>query len=76
MPRKARIDAPGAIHHIMARGIECRSIFRHDEDRDDFADWLNRILIETQTPCHAWVIMPNHFHLLLRTSTVAMNILK
>lgn len=73
MPRKARIDAPGAVHHIMARGIERRSIFRHDEDRDDFIDRLSRILTETQTPCYAWALIPNHFHLLLRTGTVSIS---
>jgi REP element-mobilizing transposase RayT len=73
MPRKARIDAPGAIHHIMARGIERRSIFRHDQDRNDFIDRISRILTETQTPCYAWALMPNHFHLLLRTGVVPIS---
>ena len=36
MPRKARIDAAGALHHIMARGIDRRSIFEDDTDRNDF----------------------------------------
>jgi len=33
MPRKARIDAPGALHHIIVRGIERRRIFSDDQDR-------------------------------------------
>jgi hypothetical protein len=33
MPRKARIDAPGALHHIIARGIERRAIFTDNDDR-------------------------------------------
>ncbi len=32
MPRKARIDAPGALHHVMVRGIERRKIFQDDKD--------------------------------------------
>ena len=40
MPRKARIDAPGALHHIIARGIDRRSIFEDDTDCKDF---LNRV---------------------------------
>jgi hypothetical protein len=40
MPRKARIDAPGALHHIIARGIERRAIFQNDNDRDKFLDRL------------------------------------
>jgi len=67
MPRRARIDAPGALHHIICRGIERREIFWGDSDREDFLMRLETILGETQTPCYAWVLMPNHFHLLLRT---------
>ena len=70
MPRKARIDAPGALHHIMARGIERCKVFRNDMDRNDFLGRLGHILVETQTPCYAWALIPNHFHLLLRTDSV------
>jgi len=38
MPRKARIDAPGALHHIIVRGIERREIFKDDADRIKFAN--------------------------------------
>ena len=65
MPRKARIDAPGALHHIMARGIEGRPIFRNDHDRKDFINRLANIIEETDTRCLAWALLPNHFHLLL-----------
>ena len=67
MPRQARIDAPGALHHVMCRGIERRKIFRDNQDRRDFVERLGRVLMETTTTCLAWVLMPNHFHLLLRT---------
>ena len=67
MPRKARIDAPGALHHIIVRGIERRKIFYDDNDRDNFLDRLGMILTETQTSCFAWALIPNHLHLLLRT---------
>jgi len=67
MPRRARIDAPGALHHVICRGIERRKIFWGDSDRDDFSERLETILRETQTPCYAWAMLPNHFHLLLRT---------
>mgnify|MGYP000712372179 CR=1 FL=1 len=70
MPRKARIDAPGAVHHIMARGIERRKIFRNDDDRNEFLERLEFILSETHTPCYAWALIPNHFHLLLKTGSV------
>ena len=70
MPRQSRIDAPGALHHIMVRGIERGKIFKDDEDRYDFIDNLGTILEETKTLCYAWSLIPNHFHLLLRTGTV------
>ena len=50
MPRRARIDAPGALHHVICRGIERRKIFREDSDRDDFLKRLETILGDTQTP--------------------------
>jgi len=67
MPRKTRIDAPGALHHIICRGIERRNIFRDDIDRNRFVDRLGKLLGETATPCFAWALIPNHFHLLLKT---------
>ena len=69
MPRKARIDAPGALHHIIVRGIERRKIFYDDRDRDNFLERLGVVLTETSTPCFAWTLIPNHLHLLLRTGT-------
>jgi len=38
MPRTARLDAPGVLHHIMIRGIERRKIFRNNKDREDFIE--------------------------------------
>ncbi|MGD8990727.1 MAG: transposase [Desulfobacterales bacterium] len=68
MPRQARIDAPGALHHIIVRGIEKRDIFNDNTDRKRFVQRLGDILGESQTPCYAWALLPNHFHLLLKTS--------
>ncbi|VTR69633.1 conserved hypothetical protein [Desulfosarcina cetonica] len=70
MPRQARIDAPGALHHIICRGIERRKLFLNDADRNDFVDRLSRIVTGSETLCYAWALMPNHFHLLLRTGTL------
>lgn len=67
MPRKARIDAPGALHHIIVRGIERRKIFYDDEDRNNFLERLGAILTDTETPCYAWALIPNHAHMLLKT---------
>jgi putative transposase len=72
MPRQARIDAPGALHHVIVRGIERRKIFYDDRDRFDFLARLGPILEQTQTACYAWAMLPNHFHLLLRTGATAV----
>ena len=69
MPRQSRIDAPGALHHIIVRGIERRKIFIDDQDRHDFIDRLENILEQTETGCYAWALIPNHCHLLLQTGT-------
>ena len=67
MPRKARIDAPGALHHIIIRGIERKAIFKDNADRANFVERLSRIILETETGCYGWVLMTNHVHLLLKT---------
>jgi putative transposase len=67
MPRKARIDAPGGLQHIIVRGIERRNIFFDDVDRNNFLTRLSAILSDTRTQCFAWALIPNHVHLLLRT---------
>ncbi len=70
MPRKARIDAPGAVQHIIVRGIERKKIFRNDADRSNFLARLSTIVSETRTTCYGWALIPNHVHLLLRTGTI------
>jgi putative transposase len=60
MPRKARIDAAGALHHIICRGIEGQRVFRDDKDRDNFVKRLDKILEDSSTPCYAWALIPNH----------------
>ncbi len=67
MPRQARIDAPGALHHIICRGIERRKIFKDNIDRKRFLERLGSVLQKTSTPCYGWALILNHFHLLLKT---------
>ena len=67
MPRQPRLDAPGALHHIMGRGIEQTKIFRTDQDREDFLNRLADLCIDGDLIVYAWSLMPNHFHLLVRT---------
>jgi putative transposase len=67
MPRGPRLDAPGVLHHVMARGIERGRIFRDDHDRDDFVDRLVALVEDAAVTVYAWALIPNHFHLLVRT---------
>ena len=72
MPRLARLDAPNTLHHIMIRGMERQKIFRDNKDREDFLERFAELLPETQTACYAWVLIPNHAHVLLRTGKVPL----
>ena len=47
MPRTARIDDPGALHHIIIRGIERGKIFRNNKDREDFIERLENLCPKT-----------------------------
>ena len=67
MPRKARLDAFGALHSITVQGAERRKIFRERPECDAFRERLGEILTQTGTACLAWALMPNHAHLLLRS---------
>jgi REP element-mobilizing transposase RayT len=67
MPRLARLDAPGILHHVIGRGIEKKRIFYNDDDRSDFIDRLEMLVEEGAMAIYAWVLMPNHFHLLCKT---------
>ncbi len=67
MPRQPRLDAPGALHHVMGRGIERTRIFRNDRDRKDFLNRLGDLCTGGDLIVYAWSLMPNHFHLLVRT---------
>lgn len=50
----------------MVRGVNRGDIFVDDDDRRKFLNRLSQLLVETQTVCFAWALMPNHLHLLLR----------
>ena len=73
MPRLARLDAPGVLHHVMIRGIERRKIFRDNKDRDDLLERLSVILPETGTSCYAWALMSNHAHFLFRSGEAGIS---
>src|SRR3989339_731215 len=67
MPRQGRIHITGGIYHVIQRGIERKEIFHGPPDYTQFLHRLEKGLAETGHKCYAWALMPNHFHLLLRT---------
>ncbi|MFO7605557.1 MAG: transposase [Desulfurivibrionaceae bacterium] len=73
MPRKARIDIPGLLQHVIVRGIERRKIFIDDYDRQIFLARFSSLLEETGTDCFAWALLGNHFHLLLRCNRIELS---
>ena len=72
MPRQARLDAAGTLHHVIIRGIERRRIVDDDEDRRMFISRLGRLASETGTSIYAWAVMTNHAHLLLSSGLAGL----
>ena len=56
----------------MARGIDRQAIFRDDADREDLLQRVSRLVHDRQMSVYAWALMPNHFHLLVRTEEVSL----
>src|ERR1041385_7372492 len=67
MPRKLRIEYPGAIYHVMNRGDHREDIFKDDSDRERFILTLGEACQKTDWQVHAYCLMRNHFHLVLET---------
>jgi putative transposase len=72
VPRQARLDAPGTLHHIILRGIEKRRIVNDDKDRQNFVKRLGDLAEETKTRIYAWALLSNHAHLLLRSGPLGL----
>jgi REP element-mobilizing transposase RayT len=69
MPRGARLDAPGTLHHVIVRGIERRPIVDDDHDRESFVTRVGSLAQETGTAVCAWALMRNHAHLLIKSGS-------
>ena len=67
MPRQVRIEYPGAFYHVMARGDRREAIVKDDADRKTFVRTLGESAERAGFRVHAWVLMSNHYHLLLET---------
>ncbi|MEC4890009.1 MAG: transposase [Nitrospira sp.] len=67
MARQLRLEYPGALYHLTARGNEQQSIFHDDTDRQHFLTLLGREILQQRWRCYAYCLMGNHYHLLLDT---------
>jgi len=67
MVRQPRFEYPGAVYHVMARGNGGDVVFVTDDDRKVFLHRLGQVCGSHGWRIHAWVLMGNHFHLLLET---------
>jgi putative transposase len=67
MPRKLRVQYPGAIYHVMNRGDRRERIFKDNEDRHRFLKTLAETCDKTGWQVHAYCLMSNHFHLVVET---------
>lgn len=67
MSRPWRIEFPGAVYHLLSRGNERRNIFEDDRDRQMFLDTVGTLYERFELEFFAYVLMPNHYHLLVRT---------
>ena len=67
MPRKARVEFAGAAYHLLDRGDRREPIFRDERDREIFLTTLGQVCERTGWRVHAWVLMTNHYHLLVET---------
>jgi REP element-mobilizing transposase RayT len=67
MARPLRIEYRGAYYHVTSRGNERKSIFRDDADREKFIELLGRAVQDFDLRLHGYVLMANHYHLLVET---------
>lgn len=66
--RPLRIERAGLWYHVTARGNERKNIFRHDRDRERFLALLQELVAMFSVRLHAFVLLDNHYHLLLELS--------
>lgn len=74
MARPVRPEFPGAVYHLTSRGNDRQKIFLSEADRELFLEILNRVVLRYGWICHAYCLMPNHYHLLVETPRANLSI--
>jgi len=67
MARPLRLEFPGAVYHLTGRGNDRQKIFLSDADRELFLEILGHVVSRYGWICHAYCLMPNHYHQLIET---------
>lgn len=73
MARQWRIEYPGAIYHVLSRGNNRQDIFQTDDDRHLFLELLDELSNRFDISIYAYVLMSNHYHLLLQTHSKTLS---
>ncbi len=75
MPRSTRIEYPGALYHVTARGVQQGAIFVDDRDRGCLLAILARTLAACEARAFAFCLMGNHYHFVLQTRQANLSVL-
>jgi putative transposase len=67
VPRKPRVQIPGGIYHLGTRGVRRETIYPQSADYELFGSIFGRVVERFEWRCHAYCLMPNHYHLLVET---------
>jgi len=67
MARPIRLEFPGAIYHVTTRGNDGADIYLDDQDRLQFLTILGEVVKRTGWIVHTYVLMDNHYHLVIET---------
>lgn len=69
MARPLRIEYPGALYHVTARGDRQEAIFDDDQDRQTLLKLLGEMVSQFRWQCHSYCLMSNHYHLMIETQS-------
>ncbi len=73
MTRQLRIEFPGAFYHVIQRGIDKNNIFASYEDKERFLSYLNNANTSYGVALHSYVLMDNHYHLIIETLEASLS---
>ncbi len=73
MARSWRIEYAGALYHVLSRGNQQQDIFLQDDDRRSFLKAIGQMSERYDVDIFAYVLMDNHYHLLLRTNSANLS---